>query len=207
MKRIILGVFILLKSSIVLADDSNLQYYCKSQMGELRQVVSIQSVQGIAQHRQGFLQIQQTPDDNNVKSKLLSDSMLDISTMDCETEIAKRTSYADQNNMVARIHFAFDSDYVSPLAEKTLVDVSQHLAEEEHALLVEGHTDSTGPEEYNHGLGLDRAISTSDKLFLHGVERKNVTMTSHGELKPLVDNNTRANRALNRRAEIYVLEQ
>jgi outer membrane protein OmpA-like peptidoglycan-associated protein len=132
--------------------------------------------------------------------------MLEMSMMDCETEIVKRASYADLNNMVARVHFDFDSDHISPLAEKTLDAASQNLAKGKYKLLVEGHTDSIGSEEYNHGLGLDRAVSTSDKLFIYGVDRSNVTMTSYGETKPLVDNNSRSNRALNRRAEVYIVD-
>ncbi|WP_264876892.1 OmpA family protein [Vibrio agarivorans] len=205
MKKVLFGVLILLNSTVVLSEE-NLQYYCKSQSGEMRQVVSIHSVEGIGQHRQGFLQIQQKANDSHINSALLSNAMLDISSMDCESEISKRSDYADQNNMVARVHFAFDSDYVSPLAEKTLDAASRHLAKGEHQLLVEGHTDSTGSEKYNHGLGLDRAVSTSEKLISYGVDRRNITMTTYGETKPLVDNNSRSNRALNRRAEVYIVD-
>lgn len=188
------------------ANESNIQFYCKNDAGEIRQTVSISSVKGIASHRQGFLQIEQNSNSKPLRSSLLNDNMLDIVDADCDSEIAKKVSYIDDNGMVARVHFDFDSFTLSPLADKTLSDASEHLAANNHTLLVDGHTDSTGTEQYNQGLGLDRAINASEKLFAHGVNRDNVTIQSFGELNPIVSNDTRENRAKNRRAEIYVID-
>jgi outer membrane protein OmpA-like peptidoglycan-associated protein len=72
---------------------------------------------------------------------------------------------------------------------------------------IEGHTDATGPEEYNQKLGEERAAAVRNYLHdQHGIALSRLEVISYGEGKPLVDNKTRDNRALNRRVVIKVLE-
>jgi outer membrane protein OmpA-like peptidoglycan-associated protein len=72
---------------------------------------------------------------------------------------------------------------------------------------IEGHTDSTGPEEYNHKLGEDRAMAVRNYLHdQHQIALSRMEVISYGEKKPVVDNKTRAHRAQNRRVVIQVLE-
>jgi len=75
-------------------------------------------------------------------------------------------------------------------------------------LEIEGHTDSTGSEKYNYGLGLQRAevvreylSNGNNHLPLHMLN-----VISYGESKPIADNSTRDGRAQNRRVVIKVLE-
>jgi peptidoglycan-associated lipoprotein len=72
---------------------------------------------------------------------------------------------------------------------------------------IEGHTDSTGPAEYNLKLGEERAMAVRNYLHdQHGIALSRIEVISYGEDKPVVDNKTRANRAQNRRVVINVLE-
>ena len=72
---------------------------------------------------------------------------------------------------------------------------------------IEGHTDSTGPEAYNLRLGEERAEAVRNYLHdQHKVALSHINVISYGESQPVVDNKTRANRALNRRVVIKVLE-
>jgi outer membrane protein OmpA-like peptidoglycan-associated protein len=72
---------------------------------------------------------------------------------------------------------------------------------------VEGHTDATGPENYNLRLGEERALAVRNYLRdQHGIALSRIEVMSYGESRPLVDNKTRDNRAQNRRVVLKVLE-
>jgi peptidoglycan-associated lipoprotein len=71
---------------------------------------------------------------------------------------------------------------------------------------IEGHTDSTGPEEVNYRLGLERAENVKRYLYeTHQVPLHKINVISYGEEKPIAPNNTRDGRAQNRRVVIKVL--
>ena len=72
---------------------------------------------------------------------------------------------------------------------------------------IEGHTDATGPAEYNEKLGYDRALAVRNYIHdQHGIALNRMEVISYGESKPVEDNKTRAHRAQNRRVVIKVLE-
>jgi peptidoglycan-associated lipoprotein len=74
--------------------------------------------------------------------------------------------------------------------------------------LVAGHTDSTGPEDYNYQLGQKRAASVARYIMSHrGVDPLHVTTVSYGEDSPLADNTSAAGRRKNRRVEILVYKE
>jgi outer membrane protein OmpA-like peptidoglycan-associated protein len=93
---------------------------------------------------------------------------------------------------------------------KSLVDeaIAQLKAENRGVFFeIEGHTDSTGPAEYNLRLGEDRAVAVRNYLHdQHGIALNRMQVISYGAGKPVVDNKNRANRAQNRRVVIKVLE-
>ena len=73
---------------------------------------------------------------------------------------------------------------------------------------VEGHTDSTGPENYNQQLSERRADAVRQVLVeQYGVESERVSSVGYGESRPIADNSTREGRALNRRVEAAVEAQ
>jgi OOP family OmpA-OmpF porin len=73
-------------------------------------------------------------------------------------------------------------------------------------VLVAGHTDSTGPAEFNLQLSKERATRVAEYLFKKGVARERITISYFGETKPMVDNSTAANRKKNRRVEFIILK-
>jgi outer membrane protein OmpA-like peptidoglycan-associated protein len=70
-----------------------------------------------------------------------------------------------------------------------------------------GHTDSTGSDELNDRLSIQRAQSTRDYLTARGVNPQQVAITGRGEREPIADNSTEAGRAKNRRVEIFLGER
>lgn len=69
-----------------------------------------------------------------------------------------------------------------------------------------GHTDSSGSDAVNNPLSLNRAASTRDYLVSRGVSSNRVSIDGRGSREPVVANDTAANRARNRRVEIFVAE-
>ena len=71
---------------------------------------------------------------------------------------------------------------------------------------IEGHTDSTGPEELNDRLGLERAEAVKQYLYeRHQLPLHRMNVISYGEGDPVAPNDTREGRAQNRRVVIKVL--
>jgi outer membrane protein OmpA-like peptidoglycan-associated protein len=70
-----------------------------------------------------------------------------------------------------------------------------------------GHTDSTGGDEINNPLSVDRAARTRDYLAQRGVSPNRVMIDGRGEREPVASNDTDSGRARNRRVEIYVAER
>jgi outer membrane protein OmpA-like peptidoglycan-associated protein len=108
-----------------------------------------------------------------------------------------------------KVVFPFNRALVST-ETKSVVDeaIAQLKAENKGVFFeIEGHTDSTGPEEYNMKLGEERAMAVRHYLHdQHGIALSRIEVISYGETKPVVDNKTAANRAQNRRVVINVLE-
>ncbi len=71
---------------------------------------------------------------------------------------------------------------------------------------ITGHTDNTGSDAINNPLSLNRASNTRDYLTGRGVAASRFTVNGRGSHEPLVANDTAANRAKNRRVEIFVAE-
>jgi outer membrane protein OmpA-like peptidoglycan-associated protein len=71
-------------------------------------------------------------------------------------------------------------------------------------LQIEGHTDSTGSEEFNQTLSGQRANSVRDYLVQQGIDGGVITAVGLGEDMPVADNKTADGRQKNRRVEIIV---
>ncbi len=72
-------------------------------------------------------------------------------------------------------------------------------------ILVEGHTDDTGTEEFNEQLSEKRAETVANYLEAKGVNPSRFTVKWYGETQPKYPNNSDANRKLNRRVELGII--
>src|SRR5690606_19724 len=70
---------------------------------------------------------------------------------------------------------------------------------------ISGHTDNVGEKEYNLNLSKERAKSVYNYLVKKGINTDRLTYISHGDTKPVADNNTEEGRAENRRTEYRIL--
>jgi outer membrane protein OmpA-like peptidoglycan-associated protein len=73
-------------------------------------------------------------------------------------------------------------------------------------ITIVGHTDNTGSDAINDPLSVNRASHTRDYLVNRGVAMNRFTVQGRGSHEPLVNNDSEANRARNRRVEIFVAE-
>jgi OOP family OmpA-OmpF porin len=109
------------------------------------------------------------------------------------------------------IHFAFDSAELMPNTLPTLNSLGQALQSSQLAsyqIRIEGHTDSSGPTEYNQGLSERRAESVKQYLASHfNVATDRLMIVGRGEDEPMTDNSTREGRKKNRRVEFVNLGQ
>jgi outer membrane protein OmpA-like peptidoglycan-associated protein len=71
-------------------------------------------------------------------------------------------------------------------------------------LAIEGHTDSTGSDEFNQKLSEQRAESVRQYLIEQGLPDSSLTATGFGKSMPIADNSTAAGRQQNRRVEIII---
>jgi len=108
-----------------------------------------------------------------------------------------------------KVTFPVNRAEVSDDAKQVIDEAIAQLKAENKGVYfeIEGHTDATGPEEYNQKLGEDRAMAVRNYLHgNHGIALNRIEVISYGESKPVLDNKTRDNRAQNRRVVIKVLE-
>jgi outer membrane protein OmpA-like peptidoglycan-associated protein len=75
---------------------------------------------------------------------------------------------------------------------------------EDTNILLAGHTDSTGSDEYNIELSRRRSQSVASYLSGQNVSRARVTTTGYGKSDPIASNDTSEGRAQNRRVEVAI---
>ena len=84
-------------------------------------------------------------------------------------------------------------------------DIAKVLRDYEKTMLVvAGHTDDTGPYQYNMNLSQSRADSVKQYLIAQNVQPIRIETQGYGPNYPLVANSSEANRAQNRRVEIHI---
>ncbi len=72
--------------------------------------------------------------------------------------------------------------------------------------MIAGHTDNTGSDQVNNPLSVNRAGNTRSYLVSQGVPSERIVIDGRGSYSPIVPNNSIANRAKNRRIEVYMYE-
>jgi len=104
------------------------------------------------------------------------------------------------------IHFDVEGAKLNiPEAEKAVVDelCEKMKADQSVKIVITGHTDNYGdPRQNLEFFGLRRAESLRDYMVKNGVPADQIRCESKGQTEPIAPNDTRANRAKNRRAEI-----
>jgi OmpA-OmpF porin, OOP family len=105
--------------------------------------------------------------------------------------------------------FDFNKATIKPDSDSLLTEVAKVMTDhpEIKRVRVEGHTDNKGAAAYNEKLSQQRADSVIKWLAGHGIAPERLVAKGMGLTKPLVPNDTDANRALNRRVEFHIEDQ
>src|SRR5690606_8337368 len=103
------------------------------------------------------------------------------------------------------ILFDFDSAELRPEARTNLANLARSLQEfDKTSVLLVGHTDSVGSEEYNQRLSERRARAAAEFLIAQGVSRDRIVAIGRGELEPVASNDDEWGRQQNRRVEVAI---
>ena len=103
------------------------------------------------------------------------------------------------------IHFGFDRYDLTEQAKRILEENAKWLkAHPEVKVVIEGHCDERGSEEYNLALGEKRAKSARDYLISLGISPEHLSIISYGESMPLDPRHCEEAWAKNRRAHFAI---
>jgi OOP family OmpA-OmpF porin len=109
---------------------------------------------------------------------------------------------------IGEVLFAFGKADLSTDANRSVNKLAGFLTKYPNRnVLIEGHTDSIGSDEYNLGLSQKRSESVKERLVGFGIEPGRITTVGYGEKYPTVSNDSPENRALNRRVEVIILNE
>jgi peptidoglycan-associated lipoprotein len=103
------------------------------------------------------------------------------------------------------VYFDFDRYEIRTGDKGTLDENAKWLKTNQSALLlIEGHADERGTNEYNLALGERRAKATRDYLVSVGIEAGRITVISYGEERPTCTDKADGCYLKNRRAHFLV---
>ncbi|WP_040280601.1 OmpA family protein [Psychroserpens damuponensis] len=104
------------------------------------------------------------------------------------------------------VYFDTNKSNINAMSQETLNKLAGIFSEyPDTNILVVGHTDSVGAEDYNMTLSKNRANSVTNYLMNKGLSSGRFTTNWFGESQPMHDNNTEAGRAKNRRVNVAIL--
>ena len=104
------------------------------------------------------------------------------------------------------ILYDVDKSDLRVVSQTNLADLAKILNKyPDTNILIEGHTDSTGTDDYNMTLSRDRAQSVASYLATVEVASARFSTAGYGETQPIVTNDTAEGRQKNRRVDIAVM--
>jgi peptidoglycan-associated lipoprotein len=102
------------------------------------------------------------------------------------------------------IYFDFDRYEIKESAKPTLKKLSSWLIDTGAKVLIEGHCDERGTNEYNLALGDRRAVAVKEYLTASGVAPSKIETLSYGEERPVCTESNEACWSKNRRAHFVI---
>jgi peptidoglycan-associated lipoprotein len=121
---------------------------------------------------------------------------------------SKTLDQVNQEMPLSMIYFDFDKYFIREDAKPVLDSDATWLKKFRAAkVLIEGHCDERGTEDYNLALGERRAQSTQQYLISLGVSPERVKIISYGKSQPLDPGHDEFAWAKNRRAQFLIIEK
>jgi outer membrane protein OmpA-like peptidoglycan-associated protein len=109
---------------------------------------------------------------------------------------------------IGDVLFATGKANLSSAADKSVAKLAEFLKKyPTRNVLIEGHTDSVGSDDFNLALSQQRANSVKARLVADAVDAARITTVGYGEKYPVASNDTKAGKAQNRRVDLIVLNE
>jgi len=129
---------------------------------------------------------------------------VDEAALAAEAEARAKTEAVEELTSVV-INFAFDSYELSEESRAILALKASIMRRYDNVrVVIEGHCDERGTEEYNLALGERRARAAYEHLVILGVDPERMSIVSFGEERPIDPAHNETAWAKNRRAEFVV---
>jgi outer membrane protein OmpA-like peptidoglycan-associated protein len=108
-----------------------------------------------------------------------------------------------------QVQFDVDKATIKPASDALLDQVAQVIKDhpEIKRMEIQGHTDNSGAKQHNKILSGSRAEAVRKALIKRGVKEKTLTAKGFGQENPLVENDSDANKAKNRRVQFKIIEK
>jgi peptidoglycan-associated lipoprotein len=130
-----------------------------------------------------------------------------VQTENLPNDIEDANRVAQQRGFIQDAFFGYDESALSPDAQAALTSSANWLkgAGKSYNLLVEGHCDERGTEQYNLALGDRRANIAKEYLVTLGVDASRIRTVSYGEERPFDPGHDETAWAKNRRAHLVLV--
>jgi len=151
-------------------------------------------------------------DDIRDITRRVPDDTRDITDRTIRDDLTDRTIWCEDVGRVITapsfmVFFDWDRADLTAQARDTIRRAAEAYKTKGGAQVVAtGHTDTSGPEDYNMALSLRRANAVKDALVMNGVAVTDISVVGRGEREPLVKTGDGVREAQNRRVEIRLLE-
>lgn len=119
-----------------------------------------------------------------------------------ESPTRDRYNAVDTDYQLIPIYYGFDAAALDAGARQTLESHAQFFASNNYTIIVEGHCDRQGTDEYNLALGESRARAAAQYLVTLGISGERIRIISYGEFRPVSEDDR-----LNRRAEFRLRDE
>ena len=131
---------------------------------------------------------------------------VELETIQIRENEAKRPETGDII-ILKNVYFDFDKSTLKPDSEPELVKLYDLLVEfPTLKIIINGHTDNRGNNEYNMFLSESRALAVYAWLVNKGIKSSRLDFKGYGKYKPIETNKTEKGRQVNRRVEFEVVE-
>jgi outer membrane protein OmpA-like peptidoglycan-associated protein len=125
-------------------------------------------------------------------------------------QVAKAPPARAQKFILTNPRFKFDSEELEPESLKEVEQIIEIIAKTPHVekVVVEGHSDSKGEEEYNMRLSTRRALAVKKLISVKvPMDISRIESEGYGESRPIADNSNYQGRAKNRRVVVIVYKR
>jgi peptidoglycan-associated lipoprotein len=135
-----------------------------------------------------------------------TDTQPRVTTEELSTNIEEANRQAQLRGFIKDAYFGYDEAALSADAQAALTDSANWLKRNsQYNLLIEGHCDERGTEQYNLALGDRRANQVKQFLMTLGVDGGRIRTVSYGEERPFDPGHDESAWAKNRRAHLVLV--